>query len=45
MYEGIYKEEGFKDKFLESYNFSKDNFNRVQLFISEPVLYFGSELN
>ncbi len=34
-----------KEKYNESYNFSKDNFNRVQLYISEPVLYFGSELN
>ncbi len=34
-----------KEKYLESYNFSKENFNRVQLYISEPVLYFGSELN
>ena len=29
----------------ESYSFSKDNFNRVQLYVSEPVLYFWSELN
>ncbi len=32
-------------KYSESYNFSKENFKRVQLFISEPVMYFGSELN
>ncbi len=41
--EGKYK--NLKEKYIESYNFSKDNFNRVQLYISEPVLYFGSELN
>jgi hypothetical protein len=34
-----------REFYKESYNFSKDNFNRVQLYISEPVLYFGSELN
>jgi hypothetical protein len=34
-----------KEKYSESYNFSKANFKRVQLFISEPVLYFGAELN
>ncbi|MDQ7008682.1 MAG: invasion protein CiaB [Candidatus Gracilibacteria bacterium] len=56
MYEEIYNspllekrgaggEFSMKEKYLESYNFSKDNFNRVQLYISEPVLYFGSELN
>jgi len=35
----------FKEVYKESYNFSKDNFNRVGLFVSEPVMYFGSELN
>ncbi len=45
MYENIFKEENLKEKYLESYNFSKGNFNRVQLYISEPVLYFGSKLN
>jgi len=44
MYEKIYDELG-RDKYKESYKFSKDNFNRVQLYVSEPVLYFGSELN
>jgi len=44
MYEKLY-EEFDKEKYKESYNFSKDNFNRVQLYISEPVLYFGAELN
>jgi hypothetical protein len=29
-----------KEKYSESYNFSKENFKRVQLFISEPVMYF-----
>ncbi len=44
MYEKLY-EEFDKEKYKESYNFSKENFNRVQLYISEPVLYFGAELN
>jgi len=44
MYEKLYDEIGRK-RYKESYSFSKDNFNRVQLYISEPVLYFGSELN
>jgi hypothetical protein len=44
MYEKLYDEFG-REKYLESYNFSKDNFNRVGLFVSEPVMYFGSELN
>jgi len=34
-----------KEEYKESYNFSKENFNRVQLYISEPVLYFWAELN
>jgi len=54
MYEKIYagnsrdvwqKHLNLKENFIESYNFSKDNFNRVQLYVSEPVMYFGSELN
>ena len=44
MYEDIYDEIG-REKYQESYNFSKDNFDRVQLYVSEPVMYFGSELN
>jgi len=44
MYEKLYDEFNRK-KYFESYNFSKDNFNRVQLYVSEPVLYFGAELN
>lgn len=44
MYEKLYT--GIdKEKYAESYNSSKDNFNRVQLYISEPVLYFGAELS
>jgi len=53
MYEEIYSsplskgelERGLKEVYKESYNFSKENFNRVQLYISEPVLYFWAELN
>ncbi len=44
MYEKLY-DEFDREKYGESYNFSKDNFNRVGLFVSEPVMYFGSELN
>jgi len=44
MYENIY-DEIWKNKYAESYNFSKDNFNRVQLYVSEPVLYFWKNLN
>jgi len=44
MYEELYKDLD-KEKYSESYNFSKANFKRVQLFITEPVMYFGSELN
>ena len=44
MYEKLY-DEIWRNKYSESYNFSKDNFNRVQLYISEPVLYFWAELN
>jgi hypothetical protein len=44
MYETIYDELG-RDKYSESYNFSKENFSRVQLYVSEPVMYFGAELN
>jgi hypothetical protein len=44
MYEKIY-DELWRDKYNESYNFSKENFSRVQLYISEPVMYFGAELN
>ena len=39
------KESKSREKYSESYNFSKENFERVQLFISEPVMYLGSELN
>lgn len=44
MYEKIY-DELWRDKYSESYNFSKENLNRVQLYISEPVMYFGAGLN
>ena len=44
MYEELYKDFD-KNKYSESYNFSKQNFKRVQLYITEPVMYFGSELN
>jgi hypothetical protein len=29
-----------KEEYLESYNFSKENYKRVQLYISEPIMYF-----
>jgi len=54
MYEIIYdnnsrdvwqKHLNLREKYSESYNFSKENINKSQLYISEPVLYFGSELN
>ncbi len=35
---------GLKEKYKESYNFSLENQKRVQLYISNPILYFGSEL-
>lgn len=44
MYEKMYKNFD-KNTYSESYNFSKENFNRVQLYISQPVLFFWAELN
>jgi hypothetical protein len=44
MYESLYDDIG-RERYSESYNFSKENFKRVSLFISEPVMYFWSELN
>ena len=43
MYETFYKEI-WKEKFRDSYNYSLANINRVQLYLSSPVLYYSSEL-
>lgn len=43
MYETLYDDIG-RCKYEASYNYSKENMNRVQLYVSTPVLYFGSEL-
>ncbi|MDD3145179.1 MAG: invasion protein CiaB [Candidatus Gracilibacteria bacterium] len=43
MYETFYKEIG-KEKFRDSYNYSFANINRVQLYLTSPVLYYSSEL-
>jgi hypothetical protein len=42
MYETLYDDIG-RCKYESSYNYSKENMNRVQLYVSTPVLYFGSE--
>ena len=44
MYEIIY-DKTWREKYSESYNFSKQNFNRVGLYISEPIMYFWANLN
>ncbi len=44
MYEKIYDEFDRK-KYEQSYIFSKQNFNRVQLYVSEPLMYFWAEIN
>ncbi len=43
MYEWLYDEIG-RDNFPVSYKYSLENQKRVQLYISLPVLYYGSEL-
>ena len=43
MYEGMYDEIG-RENFPESYEYSKKNFQKVQLYISSPVLAYGSFL-
>ncbi len=43
MYEKIY-DDIWRDRFKSSYEYSLWNINRVNLFISTPVLYFSSEL-
>ena len=43
MYEWLYDEIG-RENFPESYKYSLENQKRVQLYISLPVLYYGSEL-
>ena len=42
MYETLYDDIG-RCKYESSYNYSKENMNRVQLYVSTPVLYFWSE--
>lgn len=43
MYEKIY-DDIWRDRFKKSYEYSLWNINRVNLFISTPILYFSSEL-
>lgn len=43
MYETFY-DEIWREKFRDSYNYSLANINRVQLYLSSPVLYYSSEL-
>jgi len=43
MYETFYKEI-WKEKFIDSYNYSLANIKRVQLYLTSPVLYYSSEL-
>lgn len=43
MYEGMYDEIG-RENFAESYEYSKKSFKQVQLYISAPVLAYGSFL-
>lgn len=42
MYEHFYDEVG-RCKYEKSYKYSLDNINRVQLYVSTPVLYFWAE--
>jgi hypothetical protein len=41
MYETLFKEFD-KEKFYSSYVFSKSNINRVQFYLTSPVLYYSS---
>ncbi len=43
MYENIFSEIWI-DNFKKSYEFSKANFKRVQLYLTTPILYFSAEL-
>lgn len=43
MYETLY-DEIWREKYSSSYEFSKANFKRVQLYLTSPVLYYSSEL-
>ena len=43
MYEGFY-DEIWREEFPSSYRYSLENQRRVQLYVSLPVLYYGSEL-
>lgn len=43
MYESIFCEVWI-DKYKKSYEFSKANFKRVQLYLTTPVLYFWAEI-
>lgn len=44
MYETMYNTLG-REKYASSYHFSLENMKRVQLYISQPIFYFGSELS
>lgn len=43
MHETFY-DEIWREKYKSSYEFSKANIKRVQLYLSSPILYFSSEL-
>ncbi len=43
MYESIFSEVWI-DNYKKSYEFSKSNFKRVQLYLTTPVLYFWAEI-
>ncbi len=43
MYEWFYKSI-WKNNFIESYNFSLNNLQKIQLYISIPILYYGAHL-
>lgn len=43
MFEIYYKKYS-SEKYKTIYNFSKENIKKVQLYLSSPILYFGSEL-
>lgn len=44
MYETMY-DTFWREKYASSYHFSLENMKRVQLYISQPIFYFGSELS
>jgi len=44
MFETLFKE-FWKEKYEDIYNYSKESFSRVLLFVSEPVIYGGGYMN